>query len=113
MANDTRPLSLFPTEDLLRIAAPTEVHEECNAASADYIVVNQNCRAMYADTDGIIKFDYIDNTGATKTEVASTAALPPLRRVTKIYRYYKDTTACTAKIYTSAGAEVVGVKLRS
>lgn len=67
-----------------------------------------NCRAIKADTGGIVKIDYKKADGSTVTEVLTlNSGIPlPVRNVVTLYRYYVDTTAGTAKSYTSAGANV-------
>jgi hypothetical protein len=88
--------------------------EVLNSASGDAVPATiLNSRVVSFDADGIVKFDFQNDYGDTCTEVKQVNAgvWYHYRNVTKCYRYYKDTTASTAKAYTTAGALVVGMKL--
>jgi hypothetical protein len=93
----------------------SDIHCECNVASGNATPSFTNCRALYCDVSGIIKISYrSDDDGNTHTEVLYVNAGSPLpfRNIITVYQYYVGTTPCTAQIYTSAGALVVGIKLR-
>jgi hypothetical protein len=97
---------------------PTIDHEVVNLSGvtgSDTVTPTMdNCRAIYADSEGIIKIGYLDASGTQKTEVMSLQAgsMYPIRNVNLVYGTYNGTNACTAQVYTDAGALVVGVKLR-
>lgn len=69
-----------------------------------------NGRAIGVDQTGIAKFTYINNAGATITEVKvlNAGAIYPIRNVNKEFRYYIGSTSCTVASYSSAGALVSG-----
>ena len=90
--------------------------EILTGTSADVTVADtfNNCRAISADTAGIVKVDYINNLGLEITEVLylNAGILRPLRNVTKLYRYYTGTTGGTAESYGTDGVSIVnGLKL--
>ena len=100
--------------DLVKLMLGITATEVLDSSSADATAATiTNGRAISVDADGIIKFDYVDDSGNTTTEVkqVTAGAIYPYRNVTKAYRYYVDTTACTAKAYTTAGALTVGLKI--
>jgi hypothetical protein len=88
--------------------------EVINAASADSVPGTiMNSRAVSVDSDGIVKFDFKNDDGDTCSEVKYMAkgTWYHYRNVSKVYRYYKDTTAATATVYGTNGIAVVGLKL--
>ena len=89
-------------------------HEIIDATSGDATPSNTCCRYSECDTDGIVKFDYLDGTdGSTKTVVKQVLAGSVIHNpnITKVYRYYASTIAITAQTYSAAGALVNGLRL--
>lgn len=101
---------------LIRLLVGTAKHETVDCASADVTPTMKNCRVIYADqAGGVVKVSYTDDSdGETYTEVIELqqGVLYPVRNVTKVFRYYVGTTACTAGAWGDAGAAVTGIKLR-
>jgi hypothetical protein len=93
---------------------PSAEHEVVNCKSGDVVPSIQNCRFIYSDIDGIVKFDYLDVSGNTKTEVMAVNAGTwyPVRNVVRVYQYYTGTTAITSGAYGADGVSVEGIKLR-
>ena len=84
-------------------------YELLDASAGDAVPTMLNCREIKVDAAGIIKIDYIDKGGVTKTEVLQISAAQPfmrIRNVTKLYRYYTAQTAGTAKSYGTDGVLV-------
>lgn len=94
-------------------------HYVVNVASADVDLTTVeegkwlNCRYATVDTTGIIKYDYKGDNGKSRTEVkvAVAGTIIQVPNIVKVYRYYIETTSCTAEVYTDAGVSVVGIKL--
>lgn len=87
-------------------------HYVADASSADVTLAaaQQKCRYFTVDVEGIIKFDYTDDAGNTYTRVMiASPGVNHYLNITKVYRYYVGTTACTAQSYTDAGALIVGI----
>jgi hypothetical protein len=109
-------------DGVLRLLLGTNSHEVLNAedATGDYAETDEttgirNGRVIYVDVAGIMKFTYYDDAaGVDKTEVMymNAGQLYQIRRAYKAYKVYVGATACTAKIYTDAGALKIGVKIR-
>lgn len=102
--------------DDLREFLGAAIHYEADSSTGDCTVPDdyKHCRYFECDTAGIIKFDYLTPAGNTATRVMiAQAGINHYRNITRVYRYYKDTTACTASIYNSAGASKVGIVLVS
>jgi hypothetical protein len=101
---------------LIRMLVGTARHETVNCAAADVVPTMKNCRAIYADqASGIVKISYVDDSdGETYTEVIELqqGVFYPIRNVTRVFRYYVGTTACTAKAWGDTGLVVTGIKLR-
>lgn len=93
---------------------PTGEHEVADASGGVVTPTMQNCRAIYADVEGIAKIDYkspVD--GQVYTEVLTVGtAFKQIRNVIKVYDTYDGSTPCTAQVYDATGALVVGLKLR-
>ena len=109
-------LTSMSNDKLTQLLIGTARHEVLNCAAANATPSEiDNCRQIYCDGAGIIKFDYVDdNDQQTYTEVMYVVAGIPraVRNVSKVYRYYTGTTACTATVYNDAGTLVAGMKLR-
>lgn len=72
-----------------------------------------NCREIYVDVAGTVKYDYVDDEGETRTEVQYLPLGPwPHRNVCAIYGTIDGSTACTGKVYDDNGNLVVGMKVR-
>ena len=73
----------------------------------------KNSRLVSVDSDGIVKFDFKNEAGNVCTEVKYMAkgVWYHYRNVSKVYRYYKGTTAVTTTVYNSSGNAVAGLKL--
>jgi hypothetical protein len=97
-----------------KLTIPTIDHETVDASSADATPTMLNCRYIYADTSGIVKFDYLDIGGNTKAEIMQVNAgvFYPVRNVQNVYRYYKGTTAITTTVFNASGSLVAGLKIR-
>ena len=114
MGTDTRKKG-FPLEDSnnVREIVGTGEHEVIDCSSDDAVPARiDNCRYFMVDVEGIVKFDYKDNWGTTRTRVMN--CLPGInqwRNIVKVYQYYVDTTSCTAQSYSDAGALVTGITL--
>jgi len=88
--------------------------EVVSSASADGVPATiNNSRLISVDTDGIVKFDFKDESGNVCTEVKYMAkgVWYHYRNVSKVYRYYTGTTAVTTTVYGTNGVAVVGLKL--
>jgi len=98
-----------------KLMMPTHDHEVVDSSASNATPVMENSRLVYVDVTGIIKFDYVnDLTGATQTEIMTLNAGAPLpfRNVSRVYRYYTGTSACTAQVFKADGTLTVGLKLR-
>ena len=98
-----------PADRAIRMTMGWNEYELLDASSADATPTSiDNCRAIVADSAGIVKIDYVSDDNGTMTEVKYLAAGQhvPCRNVSKLYRYYVGTTAGTAKSYNSAGSEI-------
>lgn len=85
-------------------------YELLDASSADAVPTMLNCREIKVDTAGIIKVDFIDKGGVTKTEVMQIGAAQPflrIRNVIKLYLNYTAQTPGTATCYGTDGVAVV------
>jgi hypothetical protein len=73
----------------------------------------RNCRFAECDVSGLIKVDYLSDSGDTYTIVCNCVEGGIIRvaRIQRVYRYYTGTTACTAQVYTSTGSLVTGIRL--
>lgn len=73
----------------------------------------KNCRYFEVDTEGLIKFSYFpNNKGTLKTIVMiARAGLNRYRNIHRVYKNYKSSEACTAKVYNDEGNEVTGIRL--
>ena len=77
----------------------------------------ENCRVIYADTEGTAKISYIDDSDGTEhTEVTTVGtSFKQVRNVTKVWKRRivgSDTPVCTAKVFRDDGEEVYGIKIR-
>ena len=92
---------------------PVAEHEVVDASSKDVEPTMLNCREIGVDTTGIVKFDNIDHQGTTHTQVRTLTAGQPVkyRNVVKVYKEYVAQSDSTGKVYTDAGASVIGLKL--
>lgn len=89
-------------------------HELLDASSGDATPSNTCCRYAECDSDGIVKFDYLDGAdGSTKTVIKQVVAGSVIHNpnITKVYRYYTGTTAITAQTYNTSGSLVNGLRL--
>jgi len=90
-------------------------HLVCNCTEDNVVLTGEDAKCRYAkiDTAGIIKVDYQSDNDVSRTEVLSVSAgeVVKIPNITKVYRYYVGTTACTTKVYTDAGLLVTGLKL--
>lgn len=102
-------------DNLQKLILGVTATEVINSTSGDAVPSNiTNSRAISVDTDGIVKFDCLDDSGEnTTTEVKAVKAgvMYPYRNITKVYRYYTGTTALTATVYGSDGVAVKGLKV--
>lgn len=73
----------------------------------------KGCRYFEVDVEGIIAFDYTDDTGNTTYHRVMTAlaGINHYGNITKVYATYDGSNACTAQVYGDDGALVVGVAL--
>ena len=98
------------------LVVPANEFEFLDASSADAEATEQNARFVWVAEAGVCKVDYIKKNGTTQTEVVQLqAGWNPIRRVIKLYRYYKTgpDTAGTVKAYKSDGTLVTNaIKLR-
>lgn len=99
--------------DNVREIVGCKEHEIVNVTSGNATPTIQNCRFVWVDVAGIIKFDYKSKNGSvTKTMVRSLVqGVNQFTDVSSVYRYYKDTTACTAQVYDDSGNLVTGICL--
>ncbi len=114
MPLNAKGLAAVSTEQASRFLLGITETEVLNSASADAEPSTiKNSRVVSVDNDGIVKFDFKNDAGETCTEVKYMAkgSWYHYRNVSKVYRYYKDTTAVTAQVYSAAGALVNGLKL--
>jgi hypothetical protein len=99
----------------IRFFSGQQNHKVCDSSSADVPLTGEDAKCRYAKVDvtGIIKVTYKSDGGADRTEVlvANAGEKILIPNITTVYRYYVDTTPCTAQVYTDAGALVVGLKL--
>lgn len=88
--------------------------EVLNSAAGNAVPVSViNSRVVSVDNDGIVKLDFKNDQGVECTEIKYMAkgTWYHYRNVSRVYRYYKDTTPATATVYGSDGIAVVGLKL--
>lgn len=112
--NIWRGLAKVSTEGAAPFSLGITAKEVLNAASGDATPSTiENSRVVGVDTDGIVKFDYKDDQGNITTEVKYMAkgVWYHYRNVSKVYRYYTDTTPITATVYGDDGVAVAGLKV--
>lgn len=99
----------------LKMYSGQQRHVVCDCTSGDAVVADADlgCRFAKVDDTGIIKINYKADNGQERTEVlvANAGEIIKIQNITRVYRYYVGTTACTTTVYTDAGAAVVGIKL--
>ena len=72
------------------------------------------CRAISADSTGLVKIAYTSENGVSVIEVVMLigGVLRPVRNITLVYQYYTGTTAGTCKSYNADGtAKTNAIKL--
>lgn len=85
---------------------------DLSGAGASVVPAMKNCRFIWADAEGTIKFSYLTSFGTVKTRVKRIpAGFTPWRNVVEIFKYTAGTTACTATAFTDLGVEVPGICL--
>lgn len=113
---DTRMQGIyrFSPDQALRLIVGTTEHEVVDVSTADKAPTIQNGKVVYCDSDGIVKIDYVNDDGTAGSEVIYLVAgvFYQIRNVTRVYRFYRGTTAATAQVYNSDGNLVAGIKVR-
>lgn len=114
MANDINEFqgiekTISPDYRAIRMTMGWNEYQLLDASSGDATPSSfENCRAICADSTGIIKIDYVSDDNGTVTEVKHMIAGQhvPCRNVSRLYQYYTGATAGTAGSYNSSGTLV-------
>jgi hypothetical protein len=105
------PREMNDTREMLGAAG----HEIVNCTSGDAVPTNLFARYAEVDTDGIIKFDYInaiDGKVFTLVIQVYSSVIIHYPNISKVYQYYTGSTACTATVFlTDGSAQVTGLRL--
>lgn len=75
-----------------------------NASATDSTPTDTNCKALWCDQAGILKFQYTDKKGVTVTAVKQlNLGVNQFRNVTKVFKLYKAGSDGTAGAYGTDG----------
>lgn len=108
--------NVLSNSDLMKMILGITATEVVDSSSEDIIPTMLNCRAISVNTDGVSKFDFVDDSGEnTTTEVKTMKAgvLYQYRNVSKVYQHYTGTSDVTTvyKITGGSASLVPGLKL--